>query len=275
MRMEPRDRDIFSHLDRYGVLSTRQIREIFFKGIANSTVLRRLRKLEKANLIGRVHGLEEGLCAWRLAPKGASLVGAKDTFRYSNRNAIEHEVTLSALRMSLESVELGSEWVTEMELKRRSFGQSRGRDRREQVIPDGIFIATHKDKPVVVAVELELNTKASNRYEKLFREYAGKDSIFQIWYFVPSHPVGRRILQEWEQACQKYAYGQRPRLGYSVLEDALKNPRDMSIHQNGTSPVAVGQLFKLQSVRETGDSLSKEVAHTVAHTVSSETATAA
>ena len=156
MWLQPRDKEILSKLDRYGVLSTRQLKDIFFKGIANSTVLRRLRKLEKPNLIGRVHGLDEGLCAWTRAQKGASTIGARDTIRYSNRNAIEHEVTLSALRMSLESVGLGTDWITEVELKRRSFAQNRGHNRRDQVIPDGIFTTSYKEKPVVMAVELEL-----------------------------------------------------------------------------------------------------------------------
>ncbi|OFZ55870.1 MAG: hypothetical protein A2428_14780 [Bdellovibrionales bacterium RIFOXYC1_FULL_54_43] len=256
------------------MLSTRQIKEIFFTNIASSTVLRRLRKLEKLNLIGRVHGLDEGLCAWTLAAKGTSTIGARDTFRYSNRNAIEHEVTLSALRMSLESVGLGTDWVTEMELKRRSFAQNRGRDRCEQVIPDGIFTAIYKDKPVVMAVELELHTKSSGRYEKLFREYLKRDSIFQIWYFVPSHSVGRRILSEWFLACQKYASGRKPYLGYTILEEALKSPRSMRLH-NGTQPTEVGRYFKAKPALEPSPAQSNEVAHTPAHTVSGESVEAA
>jgi hypothetical protein len=113
MKIQPRDRRLLSNLNRYGVLSTRQIRNIFFAGIAHSTVMRRLRKLEKKNLIGRVSGLEEGLCAWQLGAKGVSLLGVDTGFRYANRNTIEHEVKLSSLRIAPESVGLGADWVND------------------------------------------------------------------------------------------------------------------------------------------------------------------
>jgi hypothetical protein len=52
-----RDRLLLFKLHSYGMLATNQVKTVVFNDIAVTTVLRRLRILEKGHLIKRVEGL--------------------------------------------------------------------------------------------------------------------------------------------------------------------------------------------------------------------------
>src|SRR5471032_3035587 len=108
--LQPRDKTLLSQLSRYGVLSTKQIGATSFEGIAHTTLMRRLRKLEEADLILRLAGLPDAMSGWCLTTRGASAIGASEPHRYSNQNTLLHEVTLSQVRMALETVGLGENW---------------------------------------------------------------------------------------------------------------------------------------------------------------------
>src|SRR5260370_34485285 len=118
MFLQKRDLKFLSVLSKYGILSTEQVTRLCFDKIAHTTVMRRLRKLEKENLILRQTGLPTGMFAWVLTSDGAKKIDAGEPCRYSNRNTVHHEVTLSDLRMLLESVGLGDNWTSETEMRR-------------------------------------------------------------------------------------------------------------------------------------------------------------
>ena len=75
MLLTKRDLEIFAIISRCAILTTSQLSKTVFKGIAKTTVLRRLRKLEKAKFIERIEGLANYEKAWALTAKGAEAIG--------------------------------------------------------------------------------------------------------------------------------------------------------------------------------------------------------
>lgn len=76
MNYTARDLKLMEKLGQYGVLSTEQVAKTFFQNIAMTTVRRRLRLLEHAKRIYRVHGLDNGGVAWSLTKNVAQEMGA-------------------------------------------------------------------------------------------------------------------------------------------------------------------------------------------------------
>ncbi len=67
-----RDKDILKSLLSYGLLSSKQIKDLHFSGVDKRTVLRRLRKLTKAKWILRHVTSRGGEIIWTLSLKGAN-----------------------------------------------------------------------------------------------------------------------------------------------------------------------------------------------------------
>jgi hypothetical protein len=226
MILQDRDRKLLFSLSKYGVLSTEQIANTFFVGVAHTTVMRRLRKLESESVILRLKGLPFAQSAWCLTVTGARRIEVQEPQRYSNQNVILHEVTLSGLRMCLEKINLGSDWISESDI-RKDFTYSRTyNNTREQIIPDGVFVA--KDiSSGIVAVELELTPKSHARYRKILSQYALKDSIKWLWYVVSKKSIAITVLNQWLRVRR---FTNSPILMYSVLEDLFCNLEKANVH---------------------------------------------
>jgi len=244
MKFQPRDEQILSLLSKYGVLSTRQLRCLAFKDISHTTALRRLRILEKGDLIVRVLGLSDGLHAWSLGRQGARAIGEDLPFRFTNRNETEHEVTLSQVRISLDRFGFGKDWTSGTEMKRAGYEHSRRRETSEKVIPDGIFTANYRASPEVIAVELELHAKARARYEKLLTQYAAKSAIHFIWYIVPRASIGNAVLDEWRKIPSWRKSNSAAGIGYSLLSEAIESPESMKLYQPEGKPIPFFGVFQ-------------------------------
>ena len=71
LMLTERDKCLLRFLSATGFLGTSHIQTIYFRGAARTTVLRRLRMLEKKSLIKRVLGLESQEVLWMLTLKGS------------------------------------------------------------------------------------------------------------------------------------------------------------------------------------------------------------
>ncbi len=241
MILQDRDRKILAALANYGVLSTKQISDLFFAGINHTTVMKRLRTLESEGIILRSSGLPNAMSSWCLSINGARLIGADEPARYVNRNTLLHEVGVSDLRISLETIDFGDNWTSEAELKRQFNYNSRHTDQHSKNIPDGIFSAK-TDAMGVVAVELELHAKSHQRYRKILSQYAEKDSIKWVWYVVQSKSIGDTVMNQWRKV-QRYSYS--PVLIISLLETVLSNPRNASLHFCDSKKLRLEDYFNL------------------------------
>ena len=70
IKLQPRDLEILVVIQKYGVISSRQIGQWFFARVAKTTVLRRIRLLEKANFIKRGVTLDDGTKTFYLGHQG-------------------------------------------------------------------------------------------------------------------------------------------------------------------------------------------------------------
>jgi hypothetical protein len=238
--LQPRDKELFSKLSKYGVMSTECIAAILFRGVAHTTVMRRLRKLEEQELLLRLTGLPNSMNAWRLTRAGSDVISAREPFRYSNKNVLLHEVTLTDVRIALERLGIGENWTSEMEMRRERGWQPNG-ESQDALIPDGIFVAQISGLPAVVAVEVELTPKNHARYDKLFRHYARKDALTYVWYIVANISIGDLVLKRWTQA--KHADAS-PTLMVSHLDEVLKDARSARVWLDTTGiPKTIEEHF--------------------------------
>jgi hypothetical protein len=223
-----RDHSLITNLSEFGVLSTHQIWALNFKNARKTTMLRRLRILERNNKIRRIHGLPDGSHGWSLTLSCARELGVQGVFKNINRNSIHHDITLSQLRLSLKSVGLGDNWVPEHILRYRAW-EARERIRKiPESIPDGIFTLHKNNEHLVVAVELEMTPKNSSRYRKSFAAYYFKRNLGMLWYLVPNLSFGRRLEQIWLKN-----YKENSRLYWSLISQVLQAPYDIELHKSG------------------------------------------
>jgi hypothetical protein len=211
MILQTRDQYLLSSLSRYGILSSAQITELHFKKIRHTTMMRRLRQLEKENFIMRAKGMPDSMSAWYLGAKGAKAIGAE--------NIVLHEVTLSSVRLVLESLGLGHDFTTETEIRRQYTWNRNDPENAKRVIPDGLFVTEKFGKSHVVALEVELQPKNHFRLNRIFTEYATMSSITWVLYVAGNLSIANLILSEWNKV-RRYDYS--PNL-YIALLDELKS----------------------------------------------------
>jgi hypothetical protein len=184
--------------------------------------MRRLRQLEKGTFIVRAKSMPDSMSAWYLGSKGGKAIGAEEPVRDVNQNIVHHEVTLSAVRIVLESMGLGENFTTETELRKQY--QWRRDDPRHAnwVIPDGVFVAEKSGRPHVVALEIELTSKNHQRLNRVFTEYACMSSVARVLYVVGNASIRDLVIREWKNV-RRYDYS--PSLFVITIDD-LKAERE-------------------------------------------------
>ena len=211
-------------LNGYGVFSTRQIQKLIFKGINIKTVLRRLRLLKAGGFLLSSEGLPNGGLAWFLTKKGAGLFHPSAHTKPINRNSLQHDVTVSSIRMRLESLNIVESWTPEHILKRKalktlySSEKSLSQVEDPPIVPDGLFVIKQKGKWEAVALELETSVKSVKRYRKIFSLYRKKQLLRLLWYVVLNKSFGEALLRLWHKYNDYAVCG----FSYSTLEEVFK-----------------------------------------------------
>lgn len=228
MKINPRDKKLLELLRRYEVLSSKQIRALVFSKIRETNYFRRMRELEKGKMIRRMGPMLDHSYAWALGRLGKEMYGVFPKEGLRNRLTLEHDVSLSAVRMRLDELGLGKHLITESELRRRA------REKRvhyqdpnqPQVVPDALFPVTLNGRAEVFALEVELSLKNRQRYQELFRRYEMTNRIFAIWYVVKTKELGAKLAEEQDRfyRSNRWGYKNKKMMCYSVLEDFLVDP---------------------------------------------------
>lgn len=234
-----RDLSLFRWLAKYGLLATTQISTHLFPGVQNSTVLRRLRALEEEKWIYRIKALESGELVWLLGAKGESKAGVENSMIRPNRNSLAHDVQLTDLRIRLGEIGIGQNFIPEWVLKRKTFDPNRRRSGENSIVPDGLFSAVLWNKSVkTVALELEINPKSIQRYDKIFAKYMGQRNLDLIWYFVKTKTYGDALFRKWRQV-QRKRFNKDENIYFTVLSDFEANPWKAKIYylSGGSSPI--------------------------------------
>ncbi|MDE0092579.1 MAG: replication-relaxation family protein [Oligoflexia bacterium] len=239
------DRDLLllELLESYGVLSTQQIRQLVFKDINTRTVLRRLRVLKQRGFIYSSEGLPNGSLAWILSKKSAKLFKHDIETKVINKNSLQHDVAVSAIRIHLQKLNIAKSWTAEHVLRKELISSCGGYEgfRKYQddlyLIPDSLFtVKDDEGEMMAIALELELCLKSKARYEKIFSKYQKKENIGFVWYVVLNKSVGEVLSKLWD----KYVCYGKCQFAYSSLKEVFRED------------------FKLPKPRHAGEGIKKE-----------------
>lgn len=221
MEITSRDIKLFICLSKYGMLSTRQIGAKLFDSIATTTVLRRLRLLESKGYLKRVLGLESHEILWALSGKGSVTASVPLPKRHWSKNMLEHDHSLTSLRLALEGVGVAHSWLPEHEIRSTIFKKHGFRGIKERNVPDGFMGVDVGGKMLSVAIELELTLKNQGRLRKTLRRYLEKDGLYALWYVASTKSILDSVYRQWV-----FCGGTRSSIKFyaSVLSEVLEQP---------------------------------------------------
>jgi len=221
LRITTRDILLLDRLSQYGMLSSKQINKLIFGEIALTTVLRRLRRLEKNGLIKRITGLSNTIL-WAMTSQALKYGGSEDFKRHWNKNQLDHDHKLNELRLFLEELEISQNWVTEHELRLLTFRKYKIEEAKSKLIPDGIMVVRSGIRNISVAIELELNLKSRSRIEDILERYLEKKELTSLWYICGSKSISHAISKVWK----KTKKGTSLELHLSLFEEVMERPQE-------------------------------------------------
>jgi hypothetical protein len=213
-----RDQHLLSDLGNYELLSTTIIVEKHFNNVDYSTVLRRLRILEKEGLIRRAGLLMTTENLWAIAPKGAKQMSLENFKCYWNQASIDHDFKLIKLRMFLEELGIIKKWIAEHVIRSMIYKKYSLRDAKNKLIPDGIFESKIDNSSHSMAIELEMNLKSQSRYKKILGQYQWNKDLLGVWYIVPTLAILNKLNDYWNRTTSSYTEG---KIYFSLLDDLL------------------------------------------------------
>lgn len=215
--LQPRDLKLLDLLNRYNLMSTKQIQNLVFGGIADSTMLRRLRLLEKNKYICQSAILDNYSRTWQLSDRSIDIIPEANIFKIFNRNTINHDILVTEVRLKLEKFGLGKDWVDGFDIKARVTKDQNSFQKSHQLVPDGVMIVAIKKQHMAIAVELELTIKSKNRYLNLLENYDNNPRINFVWYIFK----GISELKAFDKILIEVR--RKGKIWISLLDDVLKN----------------------------------------------------
>ncbi len=227
-----RDTSVLKLVHDYGLVTTREIQGAVFKTVDHSTVMRRLRKLTRRGYLLCDRGFHLGPFIWTLASKGAKALGSDLIYGPVNRNQLEHETTLSALRAHMATIGVSELWQPGFLLRKQAGANEKSTE--DVVIPDALM-AVRRTNPnlgkgtlAILAIELELHAKAKRRYHKVFATYRKKKGVNFIWYIVPHSRFGEMLLTLWQECSNE---NEHQLFAWSLVENVFKTPSEIILNR--------------------------------------------
>lgn len=241
MSLTPRDLRLLGMLSNYGMLSTQQINFYVFKGIAKTTMLRRLRLLEEENFLVRLHGLENQELLWILQPKGSLIAKVPMPKRRWSKNLLTHDFKLLELRLKLEEARISQAWTPEHQIRSQVFKVYGMRGSKNRLVPDGLMSTEFNGFKESVAIELELTLKNSSKFRKTLLSYQDQAGIHGVWYVAPKPFILNAIAREWKGL--KGFTRTSLRLYLSLLDEVVIDPLRARIWCDGEL-TNINKVFK-------------------------------
>lgn len=242
-----RDLELFQLISKCSILSTRQIATHIFSGIQLSTVLRRLRKLEKEKFLLKIEGLPNFERAWAITTKASEQIGKVHRRRNFNPSITKHEVMLSEIYLKFNNLGILRSWIPESEVRSEKVKIFGLRNLKNMALPDGIMGVETSRGIESVAVELELHYKNSGRYKNIFSSYSNKKDLFAVWYFVESRSFGE-YLQELHR---KTTFNIGPKFLWSLYSDFIEKGASASFFYEKTE-YEIRKSFLAKEQKTTG-----------------------
>jgi DNA-binding Lrp family transcriptional regulator len=202
--------------------TTGQVNQYLFNDIAKTTVLRRLRELEKNKFIQRILGLENQQHLWALSGKGANLIGAEFIKGHWNKNILDHDYKLLCLRLKLEELGIAHSWRPEHEIRSLIYRKYKAQEAHKKLIPDGLMTGLRAGNKEAIAIELELSLKNKSRIKEVLNRYQEKKDLGAVWYIASSSTILKAVLglSKW------------PGLIASLFDEVMNNPNKAMIYSH-------------------------------------------
>lgn len=258
MKLTKRDSDLLNGLSKYGLFSTQQVVELYFKGTDSATVLRRLRIIESENYLRRVGKLDSNEVLWGITSKGGEQTGTENFKTHWSKSMLEHDHKLVSLRLVLERLGIVNSWTAEHQIRSMIYKKYSLREAKNKLIPDGLMEASIKNYKESVAIELELNLKNTEKYQKLIYAYQGKDGLHAVWYIVTSQTIFNCLRNYWSKSRSSYS---KLKVYFSFLED-IKNLGVEAKMFGLDSTYLIKNYFDLQVLMLQGAQLTAQVVST-------------
>lgn len=252
MILTQRDCELLLALKKYELLSTAMVEKLIFKGTRKTTMLRRLRILEKEKLISRFQNTTSQIHLWSITDIGANKIGVKAFKNSWNKNTLEHDLKLIELRLKLEKLSFVQNWTTEQEIKSLVYKNNSREEAKKKLIPDGLFITSKETQNKSVAIELELTLKDKKRIKEVVKTYLAKKDLNFVWYISNHKSILKSMFLEWRELAKNH---HSLKLIASLYDEVITNPLEATI-------------FTLDGVFKFPDFWKLSPAHSYAHTVS-------
>lgn len=240
MILTNRDQAILQDLQSYGLHTTRNLAQRHFPQVAMTTVLRRLRAIERAGYIKRITCLDGGGNAWCLSKTSAARLGPQPCKIHFPRFILDHDLKLADLRLRLEGAGIARSWRPEHEIRARVAEKHGLRKMGERTIPDGLMGVETEGLKETVAVELELSIKNQRRYQRIFRDYGSKNNLWGFWYVVQTPSIARQLMKA---AKNSWHLSNSPYFLWSLLADVMADPLNATVHSY-TDSYKIHDLWK-------------------------------
>lgn len=222
--LTPRDMNILNYLFRFKIAWMDHIHQEFFKDVHYSAVTRRLRKLEKAKLIGRNVMLDKAKCirsSFELTTKGLDKLkrsGLEVNRVQLKSNYPEHDLKLLELVSVLSKFSMVTKVNTENELLN---------DAEKELVnlrPDALLKLLVKGHPFLVAIEYELNAKSIARLKDKLIDYYQTGAVDAVFYLCETQAVLNKI----RVIDQELSKGQKSKVFFCLAKDALSQPEKVT-----------------------------------------------
>lgn len=228
MRLQNRDTELMKMICDFGLISTKQVGDLFFKDVAITTVLKRLRILEEEKYIKRIIGLESHELLWSIDSKGARLIEKEYFKTVWNKQMIDHDHKISSLRQMLLRFKIYESWVPEHEIRSLVYKKNSFKGSLNKLIPDGLMTYKKNGALETVAIEMELNLKNKERYERVFKEYGKKENLSGVWYLVKGESIFKSLKENYKRCSHLL---KEKGFMISLIDDVLINPLEAKIFQ--------------------------------------------
>lgn len=254
MKLTKRDIRLLKLLSGYGMLSTTQIVTNVFGAIATTTVLRRLRMLEKKRFIKRIIGLESHELLWMLTHEGGKEAGVTIPKSKWSKNMLEHDHQLVGLRIALEVCGISRSWTPEHEIRSFIFRQNGLKGMADRIVPDAFMAIEVNGFKASVAIELELTLKNKTKLRKTLSRYIQKGRFHALWYVAPRKSILDSVWRQWlavgggKSSMKFYA---------SLLPEIMENPLEARLM--GIKPHRlIGEAWSKRSVLQSAQQVSSQ-----------------
>lgn len=172
--MTRRDVEILTFINDFGFVGLTHLMKRFC--LNESNCYKRMQRLIKQQFVihERVFHNEKGV--YRLSAKGAEWTELQPIVSVQ-RTAYVHQLMVIEVYIALQKKYPDAYWVPERRLIKDEYFDEKFKNKH---IADGLLILPD-DKQI--AIEVELSLKEKSRLYKIFKNYAAKYAIDEVWYY--------------------------------------------------------------------------------------------